>query len=438
MNALFSLSNGLRLNVAAALVLAAAMAWELAAGSVEPVALAAEAIALAIFVISGLLQYRIGRSIRAVAAAADEIARSGDFNLRIMKGKSSADAEVLRHAINHLVDVTDAFVREAGASMQHVAAGKYFRKIILRGLPGDFRASAGRVNDAVAEMAGKTERFADLTGTFENEISATIHTVEQAATAIGSQSKALNDCASDSNHRATTMAAAATQASSNVQTVAGAAEQLSAAIQAIAEKVERQASISREARENAETASQRMSELVETSEQIGQVLGLISDIAEKTNLLALNATIEAARAGEAGKGFAVVANEVKALANQTASATSQIARQVQGIQDTTQRTFEANEQVTTMVGTISEIASAIAAAAEQQSAATREIANSIGQASAGAAEIAENITGVTAAATQTQNSAELLTKAADDMAVQVGTLERSAKDYLTAARAVAC
>ncbi|GAB4373740.1 MAG: methyl-accepting chemotaxis protein [Kiloniellaceae bacterium] len=434
---MFSLSNGQRLNAAAALVLIAAIAWELSTGQVDPVALAAEGVALAIFCLSGVIQHRVGRSVRAVAAAADAIARSGDFNLRIMKGKSSADAEVLRHAINHLVDVTDAFVREAGASMQHVAAGKYFRKIILRGLPGDFRASAGRVNEAIAEMAGKTERFAALTGTFENEISATIETVEQAASAIGSQSKALTGCAADSNHRATTMAAAATEASSNVQTVAGAAEQLSAAIQAITEKVERQASISQQARANAGTASERMRELVETSEQIGQVLGLISDIAGKTNMLALNATIEAARAGEAGKGFAVVASEVKALANQTASATDQIAHQVQSIQETTQRSFTANEEVTRMVETISEIAAAIAAAAEEQSAATREIANSIGQASSGAAEIAENITGVTAAATQTQSAAELLTKAADDMAAQVGALERSARDYLTAARTVA-
>ncbi|WP_340117305.1 methyl-accepting chemotaxis protein [Pelagibius sp. 7325] len=437
MNALFSLSNGQRLNAVAVLVLMAAIAWEVATGHVEPVALSAEVVALAICGVSMLIQHRVGRSVRAVATAADEIARSGDFSRRIMKGKSSADAEVLRHAINYLVDVTDAFVREAGASMQHVAAGKYFRKIILRGLPGDFRSSANRVNEAIAEMSGKSERFSALTGTFEKEISATIETVERAASAIGSQSKALNGCAADSNHRATAMAAAATEASANVQTVASAADQLSAAIQEITSKVERQAAITQQARENAETASDRMRELVETSEQIGQVLGLIRDIAEKTNLLALNATIEAARAGEAGKGFAVVANEVKALANQTASATGQIAHQVQSIQETTQRTFAANEQVTRMVETVSEIAAAIAGAAEQQSAATREIANSIGQASAGAAEIAENITGVTAAATQTQSSAEQLSKSADDMAAQVGTLERSAQGYLTAARAIA-
>ncbi|MGD1878917.1 MAG: methyl-accepting chemotaxis protein [Kiloniellaceae bacterium] len=436
MTALFSLSNGQRLNAVAIVVLIFALVWQVVTDHVEAVTLFAQISALVIVAFSALIQRRVSGAIGQVVMTANEIARSGDFNLRIMKGKSSPDAEVLRNAINHLVDVTDAFVREAGAAMQHVAAGKYFRKIILRGLPGDFRASADRANAAIADMAAKTERFASLTSSFEQEVTSTIETVEQAVGAVGEQSKALNGYAADSSHRATTMAAAATEASSNVQTVAGAAEQLSAAIRDITEQVERQATITQEARSNAKTASERMQELVETSQEIGKVLGLISDIAEKTNLLALNATIEAARAGEAGKGFAVVANEVKALANQTAAATGEIARQVQGIQDTTQRTFSANEQVTKMVESISEIAGAIAGAAEQQSAATREIANSIGQASAGASEIAENISGVTEAATQTQNSAERLTKEAEDMAARVAVLDRSASDYLKAARSI--
>jgi methyl-accepting chemotaxis protein len=436
MNALFSLSSARLLNGAVVVLLAGVIAWQAAAGGAPLALIAVETVALVTAVLSTLVQHRVSGALKRIMSAAEQIARSGDFSLRVPHSKKSPDAEKLRHAINHLVDVTDAFVREAGAATQHVAAGKYFRKILLRGLPGDFRASADRVNTAIAAMAEKSERFAALTDTFDKEISATIETVEQTVSAVSAQSKTLNSCAADSSHRATTMAAAATEASTNVQAVAGAAEQLSAAIQEITQQVERQAAISQEARSNAQTASGRMQELVETAEQIGEVLNLITEIAEKTNLLALNATIEAARAGEAGKGFAVVASEVKALSHQTASATEQIARQVQGIQETTQRTFSANEQVTKMVENISQIAQSIAGAAEQQSAATREIAGSIDQASTGASEIAENITGVTEAASQTQSAAEEMAKAAEEMARQVETLDRSAVDYLKEARSI--
>jgi len=436
MTALYSLSSGRLLNAFAAVVLIAALAWQLASGEFNPVAFAAEVVALAVVALSAAIQHRVIGALGTVVAAAERVAQSGDFNERIPQTRRCPDAEKLRCAVNHLIDVTDAFVREAGAAMQHVAQGKYFRKILLRGLPGDFRASAERVNTAIADMARRTTSFAKLTGDFEAQVGATIDTVEQTVSAIGEQSKALSHCARDSNERATTMAAAATQASGNVQTVAGAAEQLSAAIRNITEQVERQAKITREARSDTRAASERMQELVATAEQIGAVLDLITEIADKTNLLALNATIEAARAGEAGKGFAVVAGEVKSLSQQTARATEDISRQVQQIRETTQRSFAANERVTEMVASISDIAQAIATAAEEQNAATREIASSIAQASTGATQIAENVTGVSAAAAQTQSSAQLMEAAAGELARQVAALEHSARGYLQAARAV--
>lgn len=435
MNALFSQSNGQRLATLAALSIIAAIVWQTAAGDAQTAAIALQLLALAAVALSIWVQHRVGSETTKIMETTQQIARGGDFNLRVQRPEAAREIVALRDTINHLVDVTDAFVREAGASMQHVAAGKYYRKILLRGLPGDFQASAGRVNTAIADIADRTQHFAELSDFFEAQVKTTIDTVEQAVSSLGEQSKGLGTCADETTHRATTMAAAAGEASANVKSVATAAEQLSTAIQEITQQVEHQAKIAHSARGDAENARDQMRALVTTTEQIGKVLDLITEIADKTNLLALNATIEAARAGEAGKGFAVVASEVKTLAQQTAKATEEIGRQVTDIRDTTQRTYDANERVTSTVDTISEIADSIAGAAEEQSTVTREIASSIGQASAGAAEIAENVSRVSDSANQTQDSAKLIETTADDMTAQIRTLDQSATEFLKAARA---
>ncbi|MFH0785938.1 MAG: methyl-accepting chemotaxis protein [Pseudomonadota bacterium] len=187
------------------------------------------------------------------------------------------------------------------------------------------------------------------------------------------------------------VAAAMEQSATNTNMVASAAEEMSSTINEIAENAERAREISSKAVAQSKNASVKMGELGEAAQKISMVTETITEISEQTNLLALNATIEAARAGEAGKGFAVVANEIKDLARQTAQATLNIKNQIDDVQRTTKATVTEIDQISTVISGVNDIVGTIAAAVEEQTAATREIANNISQASQGIQEVNENV-----------------------------------------------
>jgi methyl-accepting chemotaxis protein len=175
--------------------------------------------------------------------------------------------------------------------------------------------------------------------------------------------------------------------------------------------------------------------LAETANAIGNVVSLIQDIAEQTNLLALNATIEAARAGEAGKGFAVVASEVKGLAEQTAKATGDIAAQINEIQSSTQEAVSAINQITKTMGDVDEYMSSIAASVEEQGAATDEISHNVAQAAQGTQSVVGNITAVTGATTQTAQSADEVNAAAGSVTDNTKKLNETVSTFLKAVAA---
>ena len=189
-------------------------------------------------------------------------------------------------------------------------------------------------------------------------------------------------------------AGASEEASTNMQAVAAATEELSQSVDEIGRRVRESSRIAEGAVLQALETDGRIGKLTRAAQQIGDVVKLITAIAEQTNLLALNATIEAARAGEAGRGFAVVASEVKSLANQTAKATDEISSHIAGMQDATQESVTAIKEIGQTIGQISEIASSIASAVEQQSSATQEISRSVQSVAHGTQEVAGNITQV--------------------------------------------
>ncbi len=278
-------------------------------------------------------------------------------------------------------------------------------------------------------------RLNTLASGFEASVKGVVKTVSESAGAMKTSAQQMAGIAEDATKRATAVAAASEEASTNVQTVAAAAEELSSSITEISRQVAQSTSISGQAVQEADKANAQVRTLAETAAKIGDVVKLINAIAGQTNLLALNATIEAARAGEAGKGFAVVASEVKSLANQTAKATGDIAAQVNAIQEATKVAVEAIKSIGGTIGKINEISTTIAAAVEEQNAATGEIARNVQQASAGTSEVSSNIAGVTQAARDTGKAAAGVLEASESLGQQSATLSKEVDSFLDKVRA---
>lgn len=285
-----------------------------------------------------------------------------------------------------------------------------------------------------AEEQRKAE-LSSLASSFERAIGSVVGSVAQASGELNATAEKLMNSAKDTSLKSTNVAAASDQASANVQTVASAAEELSCSIREISQQVHQSNEIATKAVAEADQINSQVRNLVSAADQIGSIVGLISEIAAQTNMLALNATIEAARAGEAGRGFAVVAQEVKALAEQTGKATSQIRDQIVGIQESTQWTTAFVDGITATIKEVNQVSAAIAAAVEQQGAATLEIARNAQQASQGTEEVSRNIDGVTDAATGASEAATQVLTSARDLSRQSDALRGEVDNFLRTVRA---
>jgi len=283
--------------------------------------------------------------------------------------------------------------------------------------------------------ADRRQSMLTLAAHFEQTVGGVVSVITAAADELQSTAHAMTGVAEETSRQSQVVAGASEEVTQNIQTVASATEELSASIGEITGQMDQSTKIVGEAVTQAGDTNAKVRSLAEAAQRIGDVVRLINDIAGQTNLLALNATIEAARAGEAGKGFAVVASEVKTLATQTGRATDEIADQVRAIQDATRSSVDAIGGIADTIQRVSEISTVIAAAVEEQGAATQEISRNVQQAATGATEVSSNIAGVTASAEQTGTAAAQVLASAGELAKNGATLRREVDDFLRTVRA---
>ncbi|MEH0020684.1 MAG: methyl-accepting chemotaxis protein [Desulfobacter sp.] len=280
----------------------------------------------------------------------------------------------------------------------------------LKEMLNNVQSGVRQLTDSSGQLTGVSDRI-------------TVHSQE-----TSEKSDSVSAASEEMSSSMNTVASATEETTANIQMVVAAAEEMSATIQEIAANTSKGSGITLNAVRDAQDVSEKVNKLGHAAHEINKVTEAIADISEQTNLLALNATIEAARAGEAGKGFAVVAGEIKALAQQTAEATSEINEKITGVQTTTNESVKAIEAIVNVINDINEIVTTVAAAVEEQSATTQEISRNISQAASGVHEVNENMNQMSATTMEVTRDIAQVNDAAKETAGNIIHIKESAKD----------
>jgi methyl-accepting chemotaxis protein len=353
-----------------------------------------------------------------LVAVCERVAR-GDLEARLLGlGDDPALAQA-GQALNALLDVTDAFVRESKAALQAASGGRFHRVLLERGLPGSFRQAAEVINAASRQMHAQATALQAQ----QAQIARSAAELSTASESLRATSEGMRADAAEASRQAQTVSSSAEQLTGNMHTLAAGTEEMSLTIREIARNATDAARVAAEAVSEAGRSNERIARLGQSSVEIGKVVQIITGIAQQTRMLALNATIEAARAGEAGKGFAVVAGEVKSLARETAAATEDITKRIETIQGDTQSAVDSIGLIQTVVGRISELQTTIAAAVEEQTATTNEMSRNLTHGAEGTTAIAQAITAVAGATARAATGAGAALSSAEALSRMAAALQ---------------
>ena len=354
---------------------------------------------------------------------ADDVATKNDAARRNLKLASVAMFLFAGVIALVLSDRLTKRLKRTSATLRQVAAGDFSVRVTDVG------------GDEVGDMGTAVNETLDATSAMIRSIDESATRLAETASAVQGGASAVVHVTEAASHDTAAVSDGVDRAGAAVSHVAAGTEQMTASIREIAERAQEASNTAASAVRHADETRAIISKLGDSSAEIGQVLELIKNIAEQTNLLALNATIEAARAGEAGRGFAVVASEVKGLAEQTAKATDEIRAQIANMQTVTSSAVGAIRNIGATITEINEVTMAIAAAVEEQGAATREIARNIQHAATGTSEVSSNIVGVSRASSEAGTAAGDVLNASNELRREADMLRSEVDAFLLNIRA---
>ncbi|WP_247877082.1 MULTISPECIES: methyl-accepting chemotaxis protein [Azospirillum] len=302
-----------------------------------------------------------------------------------------------------------------------------------------FKENALRVQEMAREQEAMRTRAMEeqrramnsLAADLEASVKAMMGEVVRSADSMRGEANVMLENARQTSHHSDSVAHAVQEATSEVESVAAGAEQLRASIDEITRSITQSTQLARGAVDEAGRTDSIVQGLSEASRKIEEVVGLINNIAGQTNLLALNATIEAARAGEAGKGFAVVAQEVKSLANQTAKATDEIGAEIAAVQAATTAAVNAIRAIVNTIRQVDESLSTVAAAVEEQDAATRDISERSQRAATDTVAVLQEMRLVQQAAETTGHSAGAVQTTTEELSRSFNRLDNEIEAFIT-------